>query len=196
MNFMALDLEHNQPSGKIIQIGAIVGDIHTEEFSARLDILVDPYEPIDSFIVDLCAITDEMIAQRGVHLIDAYQTLVHYHNRYSCATNPIVWGANDSATLRNQLEQQGMQFSDGYTAERQDVPPYVFGYRFLDAKTLFQTWRYMNGQGKQRHKGGLSKALPKVGLEFKGQKHNAADDAYNTFRIWCKLARAYKGFSP
>jgi len=53
MKLTSLDLEMNQPSGKIIQIGAVVGDTATGEVSHRLRIYVNPGESVAQMITDL-----------------------------------------------------------------------------------------------------------------------------------------------
>ena len=60
--FLALDLELNQPSGKIIQVGVAIGDKNTrfEDYVVR-KWLIDPQEPISEFINDLTGITDSDI---------------------------------------------------------------------------------------------------------------------------------------
>lgn len=63
------------------------------------------------------------------------------------------------------------------------------GRRELDAKTLYQVYRCAN---YKQLSGGLAKALTKFGMSFEGKKHRAADDAYNTFRIYCKLSEYFK----
>ena len=57
--FLALDLELNQPSGKIIQVGVAIGDKNTrfEDYVVR-KWYIDPQEPISEFINDLTGITD------------------------------------------------------------------------------------------------------------------------------------------
>ena len=57
--FLALDLELNQPSGKIIQVGIAIGDKNTrfEDYVVR-KWYIDPQEPISEFINDLTGITD------------------------------------------------------------------------------------------------------------------------------------------
>ena len=201
-NFMAIDLELNQPSGFIIQVGAVIGDIHTGEILEEIDLLVTPktisfdplmndrVERISSEIVKLTAITDEMIKERGMDLEDAYEILSQKHAEYACARSPIVWGGGDSIILRRELERRGLEFSDGYGHRAGVDGEYIFGFTFLDAKTLYQTWRIMQGIGWQ---GGLAKALTKVGLAFEGRKHTATADARNTFVVFRKLAEPYDG---
>jgi len=205
-NFMAIDLELNQPSRLIIQVGAVIGDIHTGEIFDEIDLLVKPsvdvgriiqgepnFDQIESIhpdIVKLTAITDEMIKERGMDLEDAYEILAQKHAEYACARSPIVWGGGDSIILRRELESRGQIFSDGYGDKDKSYPEYIFGFTFLDTKTLYQTWRIMQGKAWQ---GGLAKALTKIGLAFEGRKHTATADAHNTFVIFRKLAEPYDG---
>jgi len=164
-NFLALDLEMNQPSGKIIQVGAVVGNLHTGEIFEELAVIINPDEPLSEFIVQLTGITDEQCAQ-GVSLVEAYEQLKALHKKYDCFCNPIVWGGGDSAELKRQL---------GGT-----VPGWPFGHRWLDVKTIFQFHQFAQNAKPQA---GLAKALTKVGLNFKGRKHDAMDDARNTFLL-------------
>ena len=182
MNFIALDLEFNQPSQKIIQIGAVVGDIDGNILE-KLDILIDPNEVINPYIVDLCGITDEDIEQHGVSLEEGYDKVQQLHAKYQCIRNPIVWGGGDSASLRNELEKQGHSFSNGY-GDTSNSPPFCFGFRWIDVKTLYQVHRIRN---KLPLQGGLAKSMTKMGMKFEGTKHNATDDALNTFRMFLKL---------
>jgi len=84
--------------------------------------------------------------------------------------NPITWGGGDTETLREQLQL--------------DREQWLFGRRWLDAKTLFVAWRMAQGRELQ---GGLGRSMTKLGLAFEGRQHNAIDDAENTFRIYRAL---------
>jgi len=65
-----------------------------------------------------------------------------------------------------------------------DRERWLFGRRWLDAKTLFVAWRMAQGRELQ---GGLGRSMTKLGLAFEGRQHNAIDDAENTFRIYRAL---------
>ena len=57
MNLLALDAEFNQPSGKTIQIGAVV--VNTAGLIIdRFETFVDPEEKLNPDIVELCDIHD------------------------------------------------------------------------------------------------------------------------------------------
>jgi len=65
--FTSLDLEMAQPSKKIIQIGAVVGNIVTGEILEKLSIIVNPKEQLTEFIINLTGITQEDV-NNGVTL--------------------------------------------------------------------------------------------------------------------------------
>ena len=63
---------------------------------------------------------------------------------------------------------------------------------WIDTKTLFVSWRFANGKPIQ---GGLAKSMLKVGIKFEGRKHNATDDAVNTFRTYVRMLQLLKSES-
>jgi inhibitor of KinA sporulation pathway (predicted exonuclease) len=65
-----------------------------------------------------------------------------------------------------------------------DDDRFLFGRRWIDCKTLYVSRCFARGE---KHQAGLAKAMTKVGLRFDGRKHNAMDDAINTFFLYCKL---------
>ena len=169
MKLTCLDLEMNQPSGKIIQIGAVVGDTATGEVAQRLRIYVNPGEPVAPMITDLCGITQDQIDSQGISLDDAYVLLKSFHLQHSTFVNPVVWGGGDSDYLYNQLNDQ----------VRAD---WCFGRRWIDAKTLVVS--QMIAKENAVYSGGLGSAMKRFGLKFQGRKHDAQDDAENTFKIY------------
>jgi len=180
--FLSLDLELNQPSNKIIQIGACVGDIETGEIVDRFSIFVNPHEELgycdggensSKTITDLTGITQDQV-DNGVELREAYLQLVEFAKKYETFINPITWGGGDSEAIRQQL------YADPYNQNLS----WIFGRRWIDAKTLFVSWRFANNEPI---KGGLARSMLKLGLKFEGRKHDAEDDAVNTFRIYVKL---------
>ena len=56
--------------------------------------------------------------------------------------------------------------------------------RTTDVKTVFISHMFANGES---HRSGLAKSLIRLGMQFKGKKHNAKDDALNTFLIYREL---------
>jgi inhibitor of KinA sporulation pathway (predicted exonuclease) len=166
--FLAIDLELNQPSNTIIQLGWAIGNIKSGEIVETGSNIVYTTETINPEIVALTKITDEQIAQ-GVSLVDAYNTMMASCERWDCFINPITWGGGDSQLLKEQLPT--------------DIV-WKLGRRWIDAKTVYCSWRLAHFEEPA---GGLAKALTKLGLAFQGRKHNAVDDAVNTFRIYRRL---------
>lgn len=169
MKLTVLDLEHNQPSGKICQIGAVVGDTKTGEISQRLRIYINPGEPIAQYITDLCGITQIQIDQEGVSLEKGYEQLKDFHRKHSEFMNPVTWGGGDSEVLHQQL---GPTVNDDW----------CFGRRWIDAKTLVVS--QMIAKEDKIYSGGLASAMKRFNLKFQGRKHDALDDAENTFKIY------------
>lgn len=175
--FTSLDLEMNQPSRRIIQIGACVGNIKTGAILEKISLFVNPYERINPYITDLTKITQEDV-DSGMSLEEAYRELQKMHEKYGAFVNCITWGGGDSQELLTQLQQDNPSFEG-----------WCFGRRWIDTKTLFVSWRFSLGEPIQ---GGLAKSMLKVGLRFEGQKHNALDDSINTFRMYSRMLRHFK----
>lgn len=173
MKLTCLDLELNQPSGKIVQIGAVVGDTLNGEISQRIRIYVDPGEPIAPFITELCGITQRDIDEKGVTLKEAYLQLKDFHNRFSEFINPVTWGGGDSQAIFDQLDEDTR-------AE------FCFGRRWIDAKTMHVSKMISDGRVIS---GGLSTCMKMYGLKFTGRKHDAQDDAENTWKIYHEMIK-------
>lgn len=170
--FTSLDLEMNQPSGKIIQIGAVIGNIHTGEILERFSVFVNPNEQLNPEITKLTKIKQEQ-ADSGISLEEAYDQLKILHAKHKSFCNPITWGGGDSQELLKQLKEENPNFQG-----------WCFGRRWVDVKTIFVSWRFAN---KQQIKGGLARSMSKVGLNFKGHTHDARWDAENTFYMYRKM---------
>jgi len=175
--FTSLDLEMNQPSNTIIQIGAVVGNIRTGEILEKLCINVHTDEILSPNVMKLTKIQQKDV-NNGMELIDAYKELRRIHMEHRSFTNPITWGGGDSALLFKQLKSK-------YT----DFDSWPFGKRWIDVKTIFVGWRIANGEPLQ---GGLSRSMAKVNVIFKGQAHNAGWDAENTFNMFRKMLEILK----
>jgi len=176
--FTSLDLEMAQPSCKIIQIGACVGNIRTGEILEKLSVFVNPNEELTPFIINLTGIRQEDV-DNGYTLEEAYGILKEMHVRHKSFVNPATWGGGDNQELFKQLKTENPNFEG-----------WCFGRRWIDAKTLFVSWRFANGRPIQ---GGLAKSMLKVGLKFEGRKHNATDDSVNTFHMYRRLLELLKG---
>jgi inhibitor of KinA sporulation pathway (predicted exonuclease) len=178
--FTSLDLELNktEEATKIIQIGAIVGNIESGEILDRLSVFINPNEKLAPFIIELTKIHQEDV-DNGVSLSEGYRQLKEMHQKHKSFVNPITWGGGDSKELFDQLKEEDPNFQG-----------WCFGRRWIDVKTLFLGWRFANGEPIQ---GGLSKSMAKVGLLFNGHAHDARWDAENTFHMFRKMLEIIKG---
>lgn len=174
MNILALDLELNQdPKGpKIIEIGACVGNIQTGEVIETYSAFVNPQETLQEFIIQLTSITQAQVDQAG-SLEQAYSGMVALASRHQCLSMPLVWGIGDGQAIRQELPKNC---------------EWSFGRRELDVKAVFQAYQMAKAEKIQA---GLAKALTRLGLQFKGRKHRAIDDAVNTFLIYHALLKRF-----
>lgn len=177
--FAALDLEMEQPSNEIIQIGVSfifrgpLGDRYIKE-----NFYVTPTEPLSEFIKNLCGISESDFDRTKTRK-QCFQEFVDYMNEMY-KTHPdmfhefVVWGQGDVSTLYTQMESEDV-FLGG-----------VSGRRSLDVKSLIQ-YRGLVNNTKVARKMSLKSAVYKHKLEFSGSSHQAADDAYNTLKLFIKL---------
>jgi inhibitor of KinA sporulation pathway (predicted exonuclease) len=176
-HLVSLDLEMNQPSGKIIQIGAAVGCTVKKSVLDSFSVLVDPQEELNPFIVELTGVTPEAIAKDGVDMQTAGQRLFEFIKPYRSFMNPLTWGGADSSELRTQL---------GLDSER-----WPFGRRWVDVKTVHVAMCLSSGIHPS---GGLAKTMKKhYGLNFEGDSHDARWDAVNTLRLFFEMQGRYFG---
>jgi inhibitor of KinA sporulation pathway (predicted exonuclease) len=185
VNFLSLDLELNTPPPKlrngvdtpppIIQVGAVIGNLETGKILHRFSEFVNPESTLYPEITKLTKIKQEDVD--NAHTLDVvYWLLAQEHLRYDCFINCITWGGGDTEALRKEMK---LPIED----ER-----WKFGRRWIDAKTLYVSYRWANNKDMA---GGLAKALTHLGLKFEGRRHNAVDDAYNTFEIYRCLLKFF-----
>lgn len=182
---MVLDIELNQPSRRIIQIGAAVYDIRNATCYDTIEIYVNPGEPISPEITDLTGVTDRDVVN-APGIIETYKQLKDFHKKHKCFINPIVWGSgfrNDSSEIYNQY-CEAVVMTDGHGIDQAEE--HFMGFRVLDAKTLYQSIQLFENS---KHGGGLKESMEKLGLKFEGDSHRALTDARNTFAIWYFLTR-------
>ncbi len=170
--FLALDLELNQPSGKIIQVGVAIGDKNTrfEDYVVR-KWYIDPQEPINEFINDLTGITDADIraeAYSHEHVAREFSELIKEHKPF---TTPVVWGGSDSVELLAEFCKNHVDFPH-------------FGRRWIDVKTFYT---YLMLTRDKAPSGGLASAMGYFKLQFRGKAHRADVDAQNTLALFFKL---------
>lgn len=180
MNVMALDLELNQPSNTIIEIGICIGDVDTGAVLERKHWFIYTGEEINPYITQLTTITQEMIDREAVFLDEAYKEMVELYKKHNCTLNFLTWGGGDHRAVRQQLQNH---YQLNPNVERL---PWEFGHREYDVKTLFLAFAMADCK---KVRSGLAKSMTRVGLNFEGTKHRAIDDAYNTFRLFIHLIK-------
>jgi len=110
----------------------------------------------------------------GVALLDAYEGMIKLATDYACMQMPLTLGCGGLPALRAGLPASVTRY---------------FGQHDLDVKTIYQSYQLARGEKIQS---GLAKSMVKLGLNFKGIKHRATDDAKNTFVIFCNLWDRFK----
>jgi inhibitor of KinA sporulation pathway (predicted exonuclease) len=173
-SFLALDLEMNQPSGKIIQVGIAIGDVDMryDDYFVK-SWYIDPKEEISSFITQLTGISSSTI--RGEAFSHEYvaRELSAVINQYKPFINPVVWGHNDSDDLSKEFSQNNVDFGH-------------FGQRCIYVKT----WHTYLMLSRAKSVGGsLKDACASHDINFIGLEHRADVDAKNTLALFFKLLR-------
>ncbi len=176
---VSLDLEYNQPSQRIIQIGAVIGNLMTGEVVDRFSGFINPGEALNPEIEKLCGISLHDV-DSAPDILEGYQLLVAWLKPYADqrSLNPLTWGAGDSQDLREAVRIDG-----------KDRLAWPFGLRWIDVKTVFTSWRAAHNR---QWVGGLGRSMTELGLTFQGRRHNALDDAENTFVTYVALLAQFK----
>jgi len=181
---VALDLEFNLPSGTIIQIGAVAGDMETGNIDSGFSCWVNPGEPLNPGVSDLTGLTQE-VADAAPSVEDAYQQMGKWLRPYELirSLTPLVWGNNINGILCDAV---GLKPSDEewyFSAKANDVKqffalvslhPLLFG---LFSRIGMET----------RLVGSLESSVVKFGMTFEGQANNAMYRAANIFRLYRAL---------
>lgn len=170
--FLALDLELNQPSQRIIQVGVALGRrLQSEEEYIVKQWLISPEEPLAPAITELTGITEQDLQERAVPWEQMAQELLALIQEHKPFVNPVTWGGGDSVELLQALAEQQIAFP-------------AFGRRWIDCKT-YHVFSALS-QGKNPS-GGLRSVMGRYGLTFRGVPHRADVDALNTLRLFFKL---------
>lgn len=161
MRICVIDLEMNQPSGSIIQIGAVCYDIRqSREISTYLE-TVNPGEQISEYITGLTGITQAEV--------DSCSPLPEVAARFAAWAREVGTG--------KLLAAWG---SDCYYLKQRVSPEHYIWSRALDLKQMSTV---MQAALPGKSGGGLSTQMTRLGLEFEGKAHNALTDARNTVRL-------------
>jgi len=171
---IALDLEFNQPSEKIIQIGVVAGDPLSGQIYEELSLYVNPGEQLNPNIETLTAITDKQLAT-APDLSEQLMRLNALFHKYDAKREAIVWGVGDTNML--------------YEQKPADMQLAFMRRMALDAKSVYRAYAIKHGLKSNKN---LVDALHNCGLKFEGRPHDALNDARATFKIAEFLIREFK----
>lgn len=189
ITFVSLDLEMNQPSGRVIEVGIVFGSpaVPRDQWDKRTW-FVDPREPIADRIVELTSISDWHVAnqatpqdQIALEINDLMEQIRSGATNFPplLIENPVVWGHGDDVALKTMFRESNTEFKR-------------FGYRHIDVKTIHQFKCFATGRN---FKGGLKSAMGAYKLQFEGRPHRAHDDAFNTLRLFVRLLEEQNAYS-
>lgn len=180
MKILSLDLELNQPSRTIIQIGACIFDPKTARIIAEFNRIIFTHEEINPFITELTGITQKDVAQ-GSDLKSAYLDLCRFRRKYQANKQVLTWGDGDLRLLKEQVFKAHKNNEESFKWD--------LGFRFFDAKTIYQAYRIFK---EAPTKAGLAAAMENLGMPFEGREHDALCDAKNTAKIFSQLLWNFK----
>ncbi len=167
--FLSLDLEFNQPSRRLIQVGVTLGSrMQSEEEWVVRQWLLDPQEPLAPEIVALTGITEAELASHAVPWEQMARELAELLTQHKPFINPVTWGGGDSEALRTGLRERSIEFP-------------FFGRRWVDVKTCHTFLALTHGRNPS---GGLRSVMQQYKLRFAGTPHRADHDAFNTLRLF------------
>lgn len=174
-DLIVLDLELNQPSRLIIEIGAVKllrnGEISRDNFRA----FVRTREPVDKDVSILTGITDTLLEDYG---LDFQKAIVALSEWASSETKNICfagWGG-DFHWLLSECESDGVKWPLRF--KNYDVKSMVF-------------WASVE-RGLKFSSDGLGTMMSLYGLEWDshyGKQHDALADAWNTAKLLQKVWR-------
>ena len=180
IKLVQIDDEFNQPSGKLIEVGAVVF-LPDGKLLDAASWLVDPKEPISEEITQLTSINGNDILMNSISHSEAATKVSQLKAKWSANPIPIVWGAGKSNDIRRIYDGSGVQSP--------------FAERIIDVKGIYQMLANSQNAG-MRQKVGLESAIKNVGLQWDytyGPPHRALADQLNTAKMYQFLSKCMKG---
>lgn len=150
---------------EIIEIGIVEANYKNKTINKKKSIYVRPTKSgISPFCKDLTGLHSQFLVEHGVPLWKAFSKLISEYNAYK---RPYAsWGAFDRKLLKSDFKEENIDFD------------YPFKYQeHINIKTLD-----MVSDGLTNEKG-LKTALRRRNIEFEGEHHRGADDAYNAAKV-------------
>jgi len=174
MNITVLDLEQNQPSGTIIEIGAVACNLKSGRILDRYSTLVYLNEVYDPDVQVLTGIKQEWLKTAPCFPVAAAGFWSWFENN-NTGHKLWSWGP-DHWELKRQSLAAGVQ------------PPRIHACNAKDIASFFR----LAAGGPQ--KGGLANALSRFEVAAVGPRHRALPDAEDTAVLMCKLFKEAQTF--
>lgn len=170
---VVLDLEFTQPNCRIIEIGAVIGDVKTGEIFGEFSTLVNPGESITEYIASLTGIDDQKVA-RAPELPEALNRFVEFLECYPIGLailkkrdkSFITWGGADLPCLTADAKRVGYE-------------RIFFNATAIDLSSVSAL--LLKAQGRPSPKGLGKNIRTFQHEEFSGDRHRALEDARNEF---------------
>lgn len=146
----------------IIEIGICELDMTTNKISNKQGIYIIPERSkLSKFCIELTGITPQLIKEKGIHFEEACEKI-----RSEYGSSSLTWagfGDFDKEMILQQCDYFGIEnpFSKNYL-------------------NIMNQFRHYNGLHKMM---GLKRALKFLNMDFEGNHHSGADDAYNAAKI-------------
>lgn len=152
---------------EIIEIGICKLNMSDGSIEDKRSYFVKPYKSeVSEYCTQLTGITAEKLEKEGIPFQEACSRI---KNRYNSHVRTYSgYGGFDKEIIENQCREMGIRFP--------------FSDTYIDLKILISL---MKGE-KPR---GLLKELQARNLEFEGNNHSGADDAYNTAKLLYHVLR-------
>ena len=185
MRFISLDLENNQPSGEIIQIGAVAFDTDDDTPLDEFQHFVNPGEPINwnhelRPEKEIGCTLGELLPfdqnEFNAYKRDPKEVLEEFWawvKKAQCGKKIIQWGSGDLDCLIKASKKHGVR--------------YPHQLRSINLKTFYQ---FVYQPAMRLPKGyGLGTVVKNTTGSFYGEPHDAYWDAYNTGKVLIYLFR-------
>lgn len=192
MKFIAIDTESDQPTGEIIQIGAVIMDLHRPDrvkfFSRFLKTKNMPdlnwshpiRNPTAKTLEELWGFNRETYHFNKSDRDQAFADFWYFVRNSQAGGRIVQWGKGDM----NDLVKQSI------SADVKDIPK----FKEINIKRVYNDFfRYAANTPKG---GGLGKAVEALGImrpEGRFVYHDALEDAYATALVWQKMFQRIKG---
>ena len=181
MRFISVDIEAEQPSGEIIQIGAVAFDTDKgiiAEFNRYIyldhpiawDYVLDSDKDSKKTLGDLLPYGQDKIDAEGINKQQALAEFWSWFFNVNCSRRAVQWGRGD---IRCMLEQTNAENKPNKRIE------------VIDAKILYKNMYQPAMKLPKRY--GLRGAVESLLSSFVGKQHDAYDDAYNTALVYQEM---------